>query len=72
MGKVISVDFQKKQKEFSWDDGRDEKLQYVNEIAVKLQEVINQIKLVADNDVRYQKHCTKTLCDIVLSLKERI
>ncbi len=72
MGKIIGVDFKNKTKQFVWDDDEELRTNSVRKVAMSLQDALENIKLIIGNDPQYQKYCTKTLCDIVLNLQERI
>ena len=71
MGKIINVDFKKKQKEFTWDNQDEHKKKVLAQLDSDFHNILDKIIYLTDDDREFQEYCARWLGGIMANIRGR-
>ncbi len=72
MGKILNVNFKKKELEYTWDDETEFKKKVTAQLDKDFKAILDKIVFLTDNDVTYQRYVAHMLGLIMCNLRGRL
>ena len=72
MGRIIAVDFKKKQIQCTWDDDYKRRVESTEQVHRHFETCLDKIRYLTDNDREFQDYCARILVGIASNLKGRL